>query len=57
MSSYAVSVRGPVPPDLRQKLSEAHARAVRDANQKPTGALSAPAGSEVADVTGKLPGK
>jgi hypothetical protein len=49
--SYLVSIRGPVPPDLGRKLSQAHALAIQ---KKPTSAANAPVGQgSIPDATGQ----
>lgn len=44
MSDYTVTVRGTVPPDLAQRIAEAHAVAIQ---KEPTNTVNAPAGKKV----------
>lgn len=45
MSDYTVTIRGPLPSDLAQRIAEAHAAALKAANEKPTNAVIAPVGT------------
>jgi len=51
MTTYEVSIRGPVPPDMAKRIAEAHALAIQ---KKPTNALNAPVGKRgKPDATGQ----
>lgn len=49
--NYVVTVRGPVPPALAQRIAEAHAVALKYAKRKPTSAVNVPAGKKVKPST------
>lgn len=51
MRSYSVSVHGPIPSNLAQRIAEAHALAIQ---KKPTNSVKAPAGKKVKPSMGTI---
>ena len=51
--SYAVTIRGPVPPDLAHKIAEAHAQALKSKGPR-LGEAGHPAGLDTGDPPPKL---
>ena len=49
--TYSVTVRGAVPPDLAQRIAEAHALAIQ---KKPANAVNVPAGKKVKPSMGTM---
>ena len=51
MSDYVITVRGAIPPDLAQRIAEAHALAIQ---KEPTNAVNVPAGKKVKPSKGTI---
>lgn len=50
LTPYAITVRGPLPPDLAERVAEVHATAIKSAKERP--AVATAGGRENADGGG-----